>query len=69
MTAPRPLQMAHMKRQMKNLLETRSATSLLDDYVAGVYDCKTLTADDFIGLRTKIAKDSRSKVMLVHIKR
>ena len=65
----RPIPMNQIKRERKALLESRSATSLIDDYVAEVYDCKTLAAEDYVELRGKFERDSRHKLLLVRIKR
>jgi recombinational DNA repair protein RecR len=65
----RPIPINQIKRDKKKLLESRSATSLIDDYVAEVYDCKTLSADDYCEIRSKHARDSRHKLLLVRVKR
>ena len=65
----RAIPINQIKRERKLLLESRTATSLIDDYLAEVYDCKTLSAEDYVELRGKYERDSRYKVLLVRIKR
>ena len=65
----RPIPINQIKRDKKKLLESRSATSLIDDYVEDVYDCKSLSAEDYVEIRGKVAKDSRHNLLLVRVKR
>ena len=58
-----------IKDKMLRLLVSHSAASLFDAYVQEFYDGEALSADDYAELRKKVAKQSRSSLLLVLLKR
>lgn len=64
----KPMPLIQVKRNIKRYLDTRTASALFDEFVSEIYDAKSLSADDYAELRKKLTKNSRSSVMLVHLK-
>ncbi|MEI2422289.1 hypothetical protein V6O07_18555, partial [Arthrospira platensis SPKY2] len=70
MTMPaKQIPLNQVKRTMKHYFDTRSASALFDEFVAEVYDLKDMTTDDFVQLREKMRKHSRSAGVLVRFKK
>lgn len=67
--AAKPMPLNQVKRNMKHYFETRSATALFDEFVAEVYDLKTMTVDDFIAVREKMKKQARSAGVFIRFKK
>jgi ribosomal protein L10 len=66
MTA-RPIPLNHLKRSLKRKFELKSASALFDEHVSAVYDCESLSADDYAELRKKL-KNAHTSVVLVQMK-
>lgn len=64
----KPIPLVQAKRSIKRYLDTRSASALFDEFVSEIYDAEKLSADDYAELRKKLTKNSRSTVLLVHLK-
>jgi len=64
----KPMSLKTIKDKLLRLLITHSAASLFDKYVEEFYDADALSADDFAELRKKLAKQSRSTLLLIHLK-
>lgn len=56
----KPIPLNQVKRDMKPYFTTRSASALFDEFVAEVFDMKDMSIDDFVELREKMKKQSRS---------
>ena len=65
----KPLSLKAIKDKLLRLLVSHSAASLFDTYVEEFYDGEALSADGYVELRKKVAKQSRSSLLLVHLKR
>lgn len=67
--AAKPIPLKQVKSDMRHFMETRSASSLFDEFVAEVYDCADLSIDDYAQLRSKFKKTGRTAAVLVRFKK
>ena len=65
----KPMSLKTIKDKLLRLLVSHSAASLFDTYVQEFYDGEALSADDYAELRKKVSKQSRSTLLLVHLKK
>jgi len=65
----KPLSLKSIKDKLLRLLVSHSAASLFDTYVKEFYDGEALSADDYAELRKNVSKQSRSSLLLVHLKK